>query len=260
MTNVKLADIRQHYKKTHSTSNLRFVIGGILPSDRRTQLEEMLESLPLPKGTGRIDLPRERPINLEHSLYIDNDTVQNLYFSIDTYIPRKLLTKELDALQMLSILLTETYYSRILGSAREQGLIYHIGQSRSALEWSLGGQVSQDNAEALFDLISNELSIVKKGGIKSEEVETAKQYALGRYQRSAQTVAGTTNGYSYRYFFDEVIEDYYKIPERIEKITKNDTVDVTKELFARNIWAMGGLGSCGGDFLEQLRQKVSQLW
>ena len=48
---------------------------------------------------------------------------------------------------------------------------------------------------------------------------TGRHEALGRFQRSAQTVGGTANGYTGRYFFDGVIEDYYRIPERIKPNT-----------------------------------------
>ena len=98
------------------------------------------------------------------------------------------------------------------------------------------------------------------GKLKEEDIKAAKQYALGRFQRSGQTVGGTLAGYTGRYFFDGVIDDYYKIPERIEAVTKKCIVDITKELFSSGIWGIGGLGSSGEDFLHALQEKISPLW
>ena len=58
MKNVKLPDIWKHYKSTHTASNMRFVIAGKLPADRRKQLTDILENVNLPK--------RERPFRVTH--------------------------------------------------------------------------------------------------------------------------------------------------------------------------------------------------
>src|SRR5690348_4117907 len=84
MKNVKLADIRTHYEATHTSSNMRFVISGNVTPKRRETIEAMLGSVNLPKGSGRIELPDERPTRLERPLYIHNQTVKNIYFYIDT--------------------------------------------------------------------------------------------------------------------------------------------------------------------------------
>ena len=73
----------------------------------------------------------------------------------------------------------------------------------------------------------------------------AKQYALGRYQRSGQTVGGTAAGYSHRYFFDDVIDDYYKIPERIKAVSRNRIINISEALFDEKIWGLGILGNAG---------------
>lgn len=264
MQNVVLSDIRKHYKSTHTTSNMRFVIAGKLPADRRKHLSEVIEKMTLPKGSGRIELPIERPKKLSKPLYINNDTVKNLYFFIDTFLLRRLSNPEMDALTLLNIMMTETFYSRILGTARERGLVYDIssgfGQSRKSANWWVGAQVSPDNTTELFDIIVKEIKNVYKNKITSDDIKAAQQYALGRFQRGGQTVGGTANGYSGRFFFDDTIDDYYKVPERINAVTQKDVVDITKELFSKNIWGIGGLGSTGESLLEDLQDQISTLW
>ena len=160
--------------------------------------------------------------------------------------------------------MTETLYSKILGTARERGLVYGMssGYSRQQnnSDWWIGAQVSIKNAPALFDIIVTELKAVQDGFLLEEDISAAKQNALGRFQQSGQTVAGTAIGYSYRYFFDEIIDDYYKVPENISAVTKDDITKVMKALFKQNIWGFGCLGSCDPKLLKELNNKISALW
>jgi len=96
LQNVTLLDIKRHYKRTHTASNLRFVIAGKLPVSRRRKISECIENIALPKGEGRLALPEEHPVALKRPLNIKNDTVKNIYFYIDTYILRQLRDEEMD--------------------------------------------------------------------------------------------------------------------------------------------------------------------
>lgn len=264
MDNVQLEDIREHYKSTHTTNNMRFVIAGNMPPARRKQIRQMFGAIELPKGNGRLELPHETPRKLEQPLYIHNVSVKNLYFYVDTFMLRRMRDPEVDALNLINIMLTETLYSKILGSAREQGLVYSMssgfGQTRDNSNWWFGAQVMEKNAPLLFDIMKKELNTVFDGELKDDDVTAAKQYALGRYQRSGQTAAGTAAGYSYRYFFDEVIEDYYKVPERIRAVSKNRIVSIAQAMFEENIWGLGVLGQVGEPGVDKLYKQLSTLW
>ncbi len=264
MANVKLDDIRAHYKRTHTSRNLRFIIAGNITPRRHDALVETLETIALPLGTGRLSLPNEHPHRLNKSLYIANKSVKNLYFYVDTFMKRRIDEDETDALGLVNTMLTETLYSKILGTARERGLVYGMssgfGQSKQASNWWFGAQVSQKNAPALFDIMVAELKNVFAGNIASEDIEGAKAYSLGRFQRSAQTVGGTASGYSGRYFFDEVIDDYYQVPKRIKAITKTSIIDISRSMFEDNIWGVGVLGNCGDQRTQELSAMLDVLW
>jgi predicted Zn-dependent peptidase len=135
-----------------------------------------------------------------------------------------------------------------------------LSQTRDASNWWFGAQVSDKNASALMHIIVEELGKVLAGDISKEEIETTKQYALGRFQRSAQTVGGTASGYVGRYFFDEVVESYYKVPERIKAITKDQIIDITRSMFTESIWGFGVLGNCGDQFAAELQTQLASLW
>lgn len=264
MKNVRLQDIKDHYKKTHTTGNFRFVIAGNIDAERRKVIKKALETIDLPAGTGRLELPDEHPRQLAAPLVIPNKTVDNLYFYMDTFMLRRLRDPELDALGLINTMLTETLYSRILGKAREKGLVYHvssgISQTSSAANWWFGAQVMPQNAPALFDIIVNEIEAVFKGKLNEEDIQAAKQYSIGRYQRGGQTVGGTMAGYSYRYFFDEVIDDYYKVPARIKAITRDRILDVSRAMFSDKVWGIGFLGDTKTSLINELNDKLSRLW
>lgn len=264
MENVCLDDIRVHYKRTHVTPNVRFIIAGNITQKRRTAIEQMFETIDLPEKGSRFELPKEMPKSLRKSVYVPNSTVENLYFYVDTFAKRRLADPETDALNLMNTMLTETLYSKILGTARERGLVYGmssgLSQTRDVSNWWVGAQVSEKNAPALFKIVVDELTKVMAGDIDSDEIEATKLYALGRFQRSAQTVGGTAGGYAGRYFFDGVIENYFHIPERIQAIDKDRIVAAAQAVFADNTWGMGVLGNCGEKFAGELRSQISPLW
>lgn len=264
MDNVTLDDVRAHYKRTHTSRNLRFIIAGNITPRRHDAIVATLETIGLPLGTGRLALPNERPQTLQKPLYIQNKSVKNLYFYVDSFMKRRMGEDETDALGLVNTMLTETLYSKILGTAREKGLVYGMssgfGQSKQASNWWFGAQVSQKNAPALFEIMVKELQNVFDGDIAAEDIEGAKAYSLGRFQRSAQTVGGTASGYSGRYFFDEVIEDYYQVPKRIKAITKSSIVDISRAMFRDDIWGIGVLGNCGEQQPQALADHLAELW
>jgi predicted Zn-dependent peptidase len=264
MPNVMLEDIRAHYGRTHLAPNMRFIIAGNITPKRRASIESQMANIELPEHGKRFELPVEALKKLQKPIYIHNETVENLYFYIDTFLRRRLSEPETDALNLLNTMLTETLYSRILGAARERGLVYSmssgVSQTRNVSNWWFGAQVSDKNAPALFNLIVKEISKVAAGDVRDDDIETTKQYALGRFQRSMQTVGGTASGYASHYFFDEVIESYDRMPERIGAIQKDMIVAVARAMLADNVWGLGVLGYCGEAFAGKLRSQLEPLW
>jgi predicted Zn-dependent peptidase len=264
MNNVKVEDVRDHYKRTHTTRNLRFIVAGNLTPRRYETAVKMLEGIDLPMGRTHLALPNERPKAQDDPVYIHNKTVKNIYFYVDSFMNRRMAEPETDALSLVNTMLTETLYSKILGTARERGLVYGMssgfGQSKLSSNWWFGAQVSLKNAPALFEIMVRELKDVFTGRIDAEDIEAAKAYALGRFQRSAQTVSGTAGGYSARYFFDEVVEDYYQVPKRIKEVTKPAIVDISRSLFADDTWGLGILSDCDKTFAQELYAQIAPLW
>ena len=58
MNNVNVEDVREHYKRTHHTANMRFVIAGKLTPARRRSITKLLENIELPHDGERFALPQ----------------------------------------------------------------------------------------------------------------------------------------------------------------------------------------------------------
>ncbi len=264
MKNVTVQDLRDHYAKTHFTKNMRFVIAGKITPAREAKLTEFLETIELPKGDKRIAMPNEVPVGLKEPLYIQNRTVENIHFYLDTFINRRLTEVESDALGLVNTMLTETLHSRILGEAREKGLVYGMSsnylQTKCASNWWFGTQVSVENAPALFAIIAKEIAAVRAGDMTNVDIAAAQQYLLGRFQRSGQTVSGTAAGYSGRYFFDDYIDDYYAVPARIRAITREQIEDISNAFFTNAQWGIGFLGTAPTALRTQLTEIIKPLW
>lgn len=262
MQNVHLEDVREHYRRTHTTDNMRFVVAGNI-GKRRGAITNILENIELPRGE-RFAMPDELVKPPKEPVCIPNKTVDTVYFYIDTFMNRRLEENEVDALGLVNAILTETLYSKILGTARERGLVYGMNSGFQQIKLSsnlwFGSQVSIQNAPALFDIVTEQLGNIFRGELAEADIAAAQAYALGRYQRSAQTVAATAGGYTGRYFFDEYVDDYYAIPDRIKAVTKQSIVDATRAMFTENSGGLGVYGNVTPKLAAELNGQISGLW
>ncbi len=262
MQNVTRDDVIEHYKKTHFTRNMRFIIAGNLRG-RRPALKKVLESVELPKGKARYALPDEKATKPKKPTFIENETLDNIYLIVSTYLNNTLSVVEDDALGLAKIMLTDTLYSKIFGQAREKGLVYSVSsghnQSNKSAEWWMGAQVLPSNASALCDIALSEIIKVQNKMIDDADLEATKQYALGSFQRSMQTVGSVAGAYG-RYFFDDYIEDMRSVPARIKAITKNDIAKAMSRMFSEKIGSVGVLGGTDPKIADKLQEQLQPLW
>jgi predicted Zn-dependent peptidase len=261
INNVTLSDIREHHKRTHTTSNMRFVIAGKLRG-RKADIIRQLEAFELPKGE-RLEIPRDELHSGKPSLIRRKDA-SNLTFGWTLSIPRVLDDEELDAMNALNHILTGTATSRIYGKARSRGLAYFVGAySGSSFydsAWDISGQVNHDTAPALFDIIAKEVKAVLDGKLTDAEIESAKSFGLGRYQMGAQTVSQISSFYTNRYFADDCIKDYTKVPDMIRKVTREKITKVAQEFIDSNTWVLAAVS--GGDKEEvlALNERIEKIF
>jgi predicted Zn-dependent peptidase len=263
MPNVKLSHIKEHYKRTHTSDNMRFVIAGNLKGDRKEQIVNSLEKWNLPRGE-RFGLIREELVGALEPVHVFRKDVESLIFGLDIQVNWRLNDDEVNSVSALNHLLTGTLHSSILGRAREKGLAYDISSgcitNETASEWYFGGGVSLKNAPGVYKIMIEELKKVLDGDIPTADVEAAKSYALGKYQMGCQTVGSIANWYTRRYFFDGYIDSYSDGPAKISSLNKATMVRVARELIGGKRWAFGGLGNVTAAQLKDLHTQLNELF
>lgn len=261
MQNISVDDIREHYNRTHTGGNLRFVVAGDF-TGRLGKLRDILESWDLNEG----DRP-PIPVDELHSFEpfaIRRKDVPNITFGWTMNVPRRLSDDETMAMSALDHILNGTLHSRIQGEARKRGLVYGIWSDTSAFEhnssWDFGAEANDDKLGQLFDLVVREVRRIQDGDISVAEIDEAKSYALGRHQMGIQTV-GQLNGWlAGRYFFDGRIEEFAAQPAKIKAVTKEKIVDTAREFFAGNCWGLGIYGNTDKATAEKLNEKLAKLF
>lgn len=263
MTGIKLKDIKEHYERTHTSDNLRFVISGNLSGGRRDQIAEQLEKWQLPRGE-RFAVSREELVGTPTPIHILRKDVENLIFGVAIEANWRFSDAENDAMKSLNHILTGTLHSLILGKAREMGLVYGMWSdflvSDGNSEWDFGGQVSLKNAPKLFEIVTEEVARVLKGDISAKDLEASKQFALGKHQMGCQTVGSIAHWYGDRYFFDGYVDDYSRRPKAIEAITKDTIVTAANNLVNGKRWAFGALGQCSREDLDGLHAQLGTIF
>lgn len=258
ISNIELKDIREHYRRTHTSNNMRFVITGQV-HHRKKEIIKMLENWELKPGE-RFEIPRDE-LHSSDPILIRRKDASNITFGFSLVTPRKLDTSEMRTMGCLNHILSGTMSSRIFGKARKYGLIYGMGSStgRGAhySSWDFDGEVNLENSEKLFDLIYTELNKVLNGEITDQEVDTAKSYALGRYQMSAQTVGQISDYYANNYFANSEFEKYDRIPDIIKSIDKNTMVELAREFAGSGIKAFAAVSSVEKALINGLAERIN---
>ena len=257
LQNIELKDIREHYRRTHTANNMRFIIAGQVKK-RKKDLLRSLENWELKEGK-RFEAPRDE-LHSSPCVLIRRKDANNITFGFSLVTARHLNIEESLTMDALNHILNGTVSSRIFGEARRRGLVYSMGSDLSHSvhysSWDFDGEVNEESAEDLFGLIQTEMVKVLNGDISEDDIEAAKSYALGRFQMGAQTVGQIADYYTESYFSTGEINNYDNIPNIIKKINKTRLVELAREFAASGIHAFVAVGSCEKALINSLENKL----
>lgn len=257
LPNIELKDIREHYRRTHTAANMRFIIVGRI-KHRKRQIIKMLESWDLKEGT-LLNFPKDE-LHPADAVLVRRKDASNITFGFSYVVPRRMNERESCAMDFLNHIVTGTMSSRIFGKARKRGLVYGMGScltnSAHNSSWDFDGEVNLESADELFALINHELTRLIKGDISDTEIEAARAYNLGRYQIGAQTASQLSDYYAETYFVNGRIDDYDHADSLINSITKEDIVSLAREFISSNISALVAVGSCEKAVITALSEKL----
>ncbi|MBP3899253.1 insulinase family protein [Candidatus Saccharibacteria bacterium] len=257
LPNIELKDIREHYRRTHTAANMRFIIVGRI-KHRKRQIIKMLESWDLKEGI-LLDFPKDE-LHPADAVLVRRKDASNITFGFSYVVPRRMNERESCAMDFLNHIVTGTMSSRIFGKARKRGLVYGMGScltnSAHNSSWDFDGEVNLESADELFELINHELTRLIKGDISDTEIEAARAYNLGRYQIGAQTASQLSDYYAETYFINGRIDDYDHADSLINSITKEDIVSLAREFISSSISALVAVGSCEKAVITALSEKL----
>ena len=259
--NITVEDVREHWHRTHTGGNMRFVVAGNFDG-RLTQLRDILNPFELAQGD-RLPIAVDE-MHSAPAFAIRRKDVPGIGLAISLVVPRKLSDGETQAMDILNHILNGTLHSRIQGEARRRGLLYYMWSQLSTFEhnssWDFGAQVSVANLPAVIELARQEIERVRDGSIDETELNEAKSYLLGRHQMGTQTVGQIANWFAEHYFFDGVIADFSAVPDRINAITKEQIVEIARDFLRHNCWTLGLYGSTDKAMADQLYDRFARLF
>ena len=257
IANIELKDIREHYRRTHTAHNMRFIVAGNL-KHRKHKIIKMLNSWELKPGE-RFEIPVDE-LHASAPVLIRRKDATNITFAFTWMVNRKLQPAEVYAMNCLNHILNGTMNSKILGQARKNGLVYSMGSELSNswhnASWDFDGEVNAESADELFGLIHTEINKILKGNIKDEDIEAAKSYATGRYQMGAQTVGQICDYYADGYFTNGTLEKYDHMPNFIRDIDKDTIVRLAREFIGKGIDALVAVSSVEKALVNGLAEKL----
>ena len=257
LPNIELKDIREHYRRTHVSNNMSFIITGKI-KHRKRKIIKMLEEWELKEGE-ELPIPNDE-LHSSDPVLIRRKDASNITFGFSFVIPRRLNERETCAMNFINHIVTGTMSSRIFGKARKHGLVYGMGScltnSAHNSSWDFDGEVNLESADELFTLISHELISLTRGEISEKEIEAARAYNTGRYQIGAQTASQLSDYYAESYFVNGEVDNYERATSIINTITKNDIVNLSHEFISSGIHALVAVGSCEKAVITTLAEKL----
>ncbi len=228
---ITVADVKNHYVRTHTASNARVCVAGSFPDGGAavaTRLGKLFRQMP--QGT-RFERTDEPGLGLEKPIITHRDIPQ-LYYQALLFFG-EISAAERRALTLLRLVLVGGMGSLIYGEARRRGLAYSIGTVGSAQRGSSSfgfvGHVSLANAEELFGLLSRGMQTVLAGGVSQKMLDAAKNLGIGSIQRSTQTPGDLMHWYVDPY--DELgeIRDFDHTLELLRDVTIADVTAIASK-------------------------------
>lgn len=257
LDSISLDDIKNHYSRTHHSSNLRFVIAGPVASIIDS-LKSRIESINLSPGNGLIDLPKEEPKPIESPLIITNPNLDNVCYRWEAVLPQFTDDISRDSINALNDILFSGFHSKVFGELREKGLVYGIFgnyyETNNNAVSVINGQVQKENIELVFKILNRELKNIANNGVEEKEISELKRRSYGEVQRYHQTPGQLNNWYRLPFIMRSEIIDLNKYEERLNKITSDSVSAIARAILSTSISGLGFMVSDNNLSAENLNK------
>ena len=265
MDNVVHQDVIDHYHRTHTQKNMRFIIAGKISTARKAAILSLMDNFKLQTGDRRLKMtkggkPQKKPL-----LFINKDDSSALSIVTEMFLPKSISKKEVLSAKLLSNMLTGTLHSKILGKAREKGWVYDLASGcsnwREYPGFEFFMQVSEANALNVIKLITFELQKIAKKGIKLSDLNSVKKYALGSFQKSLQTPSNYVAYFANDYYEEDEIRDYQNYKQKLDEVSTEDLSNILDKFIEGKTQTISILGvSSDQPLAKQLEKQYLKLW
>jgi predicted Zn-dependent peptidase len=259
---IKLDNVREHYERTHTSANCRFVIAGSFP-DGGAKLVKRLDKTfrRLPAGE-RLRRSLEIGRDLEQPVVTQRD-IQQLYYRVVMYFG-ELTEAETRAMTLLRLVLVGGMGARILGEARRRGLAYGVSGAGHAepgnSSFGFLGYVTPKNAEALFQLITREFAAVRDGQLTEAELGAAKDLLIGSLKRSTQNPGDILGWYLEPYDESGEIRDFARTMDLLREVRLDELQAVAKTAAQAHRRGISFVGSVDDEQSKAYAAMLEPLW
>lgn len=228
-----------YIKDLYHPGNAVLVIAGGLKKDNNYDfylklIEEKFSSWKDGKKAQflKINYQQKKP-----KVYIYHKETEQAHFCLG-YPTFGFLDQRKHSLSILATLLGGGMSSRLFLEVRERrGLCYYIFTHKEFYQeigniFTQAGIVNnKDKIKEALTIIFKEQEKIKKGEIKKEEFEKAKEMVKGRFLLSLEDTFKTAHFFGVKKLLEDKIEEEEQIIEKINKVSLNEVVSLAKEIF-----------------------------
>lgn len=234
LKNIRLAQLEEHYGRTHTAANARFYVAGAF-ADGGREVAQRLERIfaRLPRGQ-RLLPSRARGKDVPLPVVNERD-IDQIYYRSGIYFG-ELTDHERCALSILRMLMVGGMGSRVLGEARRRGLAYSVGAMGHSepgnSSFGFGGYVTPVHADDLFEVIARHMTAVAAGEATPDELAAAQDLLVGSITRSTQTAGDILSWYTDRYDEADEVRDFDAGLAELRTVTLGEVTKLAQVIVA----------------------------
>lgn len=265
LAGITADDLKQFHEAHYQPQNVRFVLSGNFSDAVIKNVINMINEALKDRKTGSVNPYEPFPVQaFERRVITRKIPPKNqALFSLQFVRPGI----DLDAVAPLSIIqvmYSDTYTSRMMMKARQQGLTYTFGAGLATTIdqtfFEAYDQTESAKLKSLIELAITELADLVNGNFSDDELERAIGYEVGTMRRSYQTPANYGNWYGGDFNFDRpLISPEQRIKEVMAQSRKT-IADAAKRYITKDNWALVVLGNKTEGLVDGIEQIIDKAF
>ncbi len=245
----KREDVKNYLEKWYSPANIIVALAGNIPKKTEEKLKPFLESW---KGKGIVS---SQPIpKIEGSISLKKKKTEQVHLCLGVKGVSQ-VDEDRYPYAILDSILGGSMSSRLFQEVREKrGLVYSIFSTSSpfrnfGITFVYAG-TSKENLKQVIELILEQYCIIKKEGVKAEELERAREYLKGTLVLGMESTSARMSWLAKSEFYYNRTMTIDEIFKKVDKVTQDDIVKLANQFFKDEYLTLAVIGD-----LEELPVK-----